>query len=249
VASNRIFSAPMRRLNTTHAGPSARLVIEARSTRGSIRLTAIELRRLSLKRVASWRMSAAPWTAQSLQLPSDCPTEHAWHATHAAVAGGNTCPLPDGGTARGAQPTITMLHDDIAACWHRQRWHRARPDASGSPVAVFGLAAAATRARRIAAGMLHGAGELGIARRQQRHHRLRRPPVPHLVDQQPHWAIDVIEELPIPGAQVVQARFTIGGRDEAILRALAVAGKSHLAGTTHAWQHVALGSTKCPLLR
>src|SRR6476620_2883611 len=65
---------------------------------------------------------------------------------------------------------------------------------------------------------------------------------------EPHRAVDMVEELQVAGAQVVQPRLTVRGQGEAVLGASAVAGEPHVAGAAVRLQRVALGLAEGHLL-
>ena len=60
--------------------------------------------------------------------------------------------------------------------------------------------------------------------------------------------IDVVEERLVAGAQVVQPGLAVGRRDEAVLRALAVAGEANVALAAVAGSVSRLASPNCALL-
>ena len=63
-----------------------------------------------------------------------------------------------------------------------------------------------------------------------------------------HRLLDVVEEELEGRAQVVEAGLAVGGGDEAVLRAAAVAGEAHVAFAAVARQRVALVQAELPLL-
>ena len=62
-----------------------------------------------------------------------------------------------------------------------------------------------------------------------------------------HRLADVVEERFVARTQVVEARLAIGGVDEAVLGATAVAHEAHLALATVTRQGVPFGQPKSPL--
>ena len=64
----------------------------------------------------------------------------------------------------------------------------------------------------------------------------------------PARAVDMVEEVEVAGAQVVETGFTIGREGEAVLRALAVAGEQRGAFAALAGERVALGIAERSLL-
>src|SRR5262245_30615758 len=57
------------------------------------------------------------------------------------------------------------------------------------------------------------------------------------------------EEAQVASAEIVQPRFAVGGRQETVFRAAAVAGKAHLAASALRRQAVELGPAEARLLR
>ena len=63
-----------------------------------------------------------------------------------------------------------------------------------------------------------------------------------------HRLVHVMEEALEGGAEVVEARFAVGGGGEAVLRAAAVAGEAHVAFAAVARERVALVQPELLLL-
>ena len=64
-----------------------------------------------------------------------------------------------------------------------------------------------------------------------------------------HRKINMVEEQLETGTQVIKPRIAVGGHEEAVLRALAVAGKAHVAFAAEIRQRVALVQAELQLLR
>src|SRR5262252_561441 len=64
--------------------------------------------------------------------------------------------------------------------------------------------------------------------------------LPQLLGHETHRRVDVVEEVLVAGAEVVEARLAVGRLHEAVLRAAAVAGEADVALETVARQRLAL---------
>ena|ERR1700760_18075 len=67
----------------------------------------------------------------------------------------------------------------------------------------------------------------------------RRPAFAQLFRHELHVWVDVVEEVLVPRAKIVQARVSIWSMDEAMLRAFPVARKPDIAFSAHARQQIA----------
>ena len=63
-----------------------------------------------------------------------------------------------------------------------------------------------------------------------------------------HRRVNVVEEAAVAGAEVVEARLAVGGLEETVLGAAAVAGESHLAASAVVGKGVAFGGAELALL-
>ena len=97
------------------------------------------------------------------------------------------------------------------------------------------------------AGVVPAAGR--VLGRVLSHDLGRRSPTPQQITHRSHRPVDVVEERLEAWTQVVQAGFPVRRRDEAVLRATAVAGEADVALEAVPRQGVALVEPELPLLR
>jgi len=109
-------------------------------------------------------------------------------------------------------------------------------------VTVLVFPAAAARAGRVA---LH----IGEGLPHDGHDGSHILPATEQVSHEPHGEIDVVEEILVPGTEVVEPRLAIGGGEEAILGASSMTGEAHITVLAVERQRVALIGPELALLR
>jgi len=78
--------------------------------------------------------------------------------------------------------------------------------------------------------------------------RWRAPALLEFPGHEPHVRIDMVEELLVPGAKIIEALLAVGCADKSVLGTFAVAGKSHFAFTAISRQSVKLVLAELALL-
>jgi hypothetical protein len=76
-----------------------------------------------------------------------------------------------------------------------------------------------------------------------------RPSGSQFIRHELHVWVDMPEKMLITRAEIIQSVFPVGCLCKPVLRALPIAGKSHIAFSTHARQRIPLRIAKCFLLR
>ena len=113
---------------------------------------------------------------------------------------------------------------------------------------MLDFAPAAARAWIIASRFGNHFLQLRFLGSQDQHHLCRSAVAAQQLGHDPHGTVDMFEERFVARAQVIQSGLPIRCLEKAVLGALAMTGKAHLAFTAAAGQPLTLLQAKLPLL-